>query len=107
MQAAVFDTELAALTTMNATTRIPLRRLHSGYAFNRLPHAPARETRDFGPGGKGSRAWGGRGGGKRRTEPTQARGGKGARQDGRIGGRASGWAGARRRHRGPPREARP
>ena len=70
--------ERALLTTMNATTRLPMRRLNSAYVFKSLPDSP-RDIEDCGAGvhllplggtanctrrGGGRHKSGGRGGGR-------------------------------------------
>ena len=70
--------ERALLATMNATTRLPMRRLNSAYVFKSLPDSP-RDIEDCGAGvhllplggtanctrrGGGRHKSGGRGGGR-------------------------------------------
>ena len=58
LQRSIFAMERFVLTTMNATTRLPRRRLHSGYAFNALPDAPVDLRLEFE--GRGARGDGGK-----------------------------------------------
>ena len=80
LQRQMFDLEYDILSVMNATTRLPTRRLHGGFAFNLLPNAPPSAEREAL--GRQSSHRGGKGGGK---SGGKGGGGKGGGGKGRRG----------------------
>ena len=91
--------ERALLATMNATTRLPMRRLNSAYVFKSLPDSP-RDIEDCGAGVHllplGSTAnCTRRGGGRHKSGDGGGEGGGGEGGGGDGGG--NGWRWQRRR----------